>query len=151
MKNEEEEELCIDFLNAGDVYMFHPSRSFPSLALTLNRHSVLYLLREKSIILVLKQEGTWRLLNSCGKEGWANVSNDFFKSKNFVNLKNFRRYEIWNGNNKFFCNGFVMLGSDFKYFIIANIALFFIWGTFIIFILNNFSFTIKVTEILLFI
>jgi palmitoyltransferase ZDHHC9/14/18 len=66
-------------------------------------------------------------------EGWCRLDRAAFESGGILkSLDTYYRFLEWSGNNQFFCNGKVMVGSDFNFFLGTNIL--FIMPTLVFFI-----------------
>lgn len=110
------------------LYRFKPTASMPELRLFTSRTSSAVLkstLRNSCLLVASKQVGAdkgWWYIHSQGFEGWAFLGHD--REKSHVELcESLRRYEDWRGNNYFFWDGRIMLGSDAKLLIMSNAML----------------------------
>jgi palmitoyltransferase ZDHHC9/14/18 len=95
------------------LYRFLSTESLPMLSLYTSKDSNAALkatIRRTTIVVVTKQEGNWWQASCAGFQGWVYINEPFEKIMEPIN--ELRRYEDWKGNNYFFLNGNIMLGSD---------------------------------------
>eukprot|EP01032_Pedospumella_encystans_P007672 gene7672-9178_t len=118
----ETEETQGNFLDVGQMYIFHPARHYSKLTLckTQSTADPSVHIKRPAVFVVIERKGTWRNVSCSGHQGWINVSDGQEGSKVFEKVSTFRRYQDWRGNNLFFSEGRVMLGSDGKFFMATN-------------------------------
>jgi hypothetical protein len=112
------------FLDAGQMYMFHPQPYFTRLTICRTRSTDepgVYIKR-KAALAVLERVGSWRYIHCAGFNGWINVSEDQKGSKIFAHAPTLRRYEDWPGNNIFLFGGRLMIGADARFFLFTNMT-----------------------------
>lgn len=111
------------FMDVGQMYFFCPQKHYSILTMykTQSTSERGVLVKRRAIVVVLERRGTWRNIFCSGFEGWVNISDDQANSQIFTRAKSIRRHEDWRGNNYFFFNGKVMLGSDGKFFAVTNV------------------------------
>jgi hypothetical protein len=112
---------------------FHPNASLPKLRLfsqpsisspliAIIRLSALLLLHTDPCLEKGEQQGeTWYFVHCCGQEGWVQLPADTEGA--LVRRNGYKRYEDWQGNNYFFGNGAIMLGSDLHIFLFCNVCI----------------------------
>jgi DHHC palmitoyltransferase len=82
------------------------------------------IIRRKSILIISESIGDWRYVTVSGFTGWTRIPGEFlFNEKCFQEIDEFRRYEDWRGNNYFFFEGRMMMGSDAKFFAFTNLMI----------------------------
>jgi hypothetical protein len=111
------------FLDAGQLYMFNPQPHFSRLTLckTRSTNEPGVYIKRKTILAVVQRIKTWRFVYCAGFSGWINVADDQKDAGIFVRKENLKRYEDWKGNNLFFANGRIMIGSDGTAFTVTNV------------------------------
>ena len=116
------EETQGNFLDVGQMYIFHPVRHYSKLTLckTQSTADPSVHIKRPAVFVVIERKGTWRSVSCSGHQGWINVSDGHEGSKVFEKVSTFRRYQDWRGNNLFFSEGRIMLGSDGKFFMATN-------------------------------
>lgn len=105
----------------SSLYLFTPSKKTPILRLFRSRSTTSPLrciIRRKSLVVVNQTVGDWHHVLCNELEGWCRV--DSTREGVLSRLSNYRRFLEWGGNNKFFCQGKVMVGSDFNFFLGTN-------------------------------
>jgi len=120
------------------VYRYKPTTICPKIRLMTKRRSdskLKAIIRRKSIIIVVMKTNEWWFIICSGFTGWANITSDIETMGILTKVKSFRKYEDWKGNNYFYLNGKVMMGSDAKLFLCTNLLLFVPSLLFFIFIL----------------
>lgn len=118
------------------VYFFHPSKSLMRFNLydyssvsnnpeRLKNYKLKAQISRPSVIIIqtMPDYDTWCHIFVGNISGYAIV--DFNRINNdsyhFKRLNQVYRYQIWQGNNVFCCNGLMMFGSDGKFFIATNL------------------------------
>jgi len=111
-----------NFLDVGQMYIFHPARHYSKLTLckTQSTADPAVHIKRPAVFVVIERKNTWRNVSCSGHQGWINVSDDQEGSKIFERVSSFRRYQDWRGNNLLFSEGRIMLGSDGKFFMATN-------------------------------
>lgn len=112
-------------LECGTLYVFTPSKLYPQLTLYNEKFSSTkkFLIRKKSIFAVLSSENSWRQITCRGYEGWIKLSDSLTELNHLERTEGYSNYEDWRGNNHFYFEGRIMLGSDSKCFLMTNIGL----------------------------
>jgi hypothetical protein len=108
------------------LYKFKPSASMPELRLYTSRTSNAALkstLRNDCLLIVNSQVGSttgwWWYVYSQGFEGWVYIGGSDKEMRHFEQCESIKRYEDWRGNNYFFLDGRIMLGSDAKLLLLS--------------------------------
>ena len=113
-------------LSSCNVYQFTPSSSYQRIRLMTsktNDSKLKAIIRRQSIIIVVTKVNDWWFIICSGFTGWANISNDVETIGILKKIKSFRKYQDWKGNNYFYLNGKIMMGSDAKLFLCTNVLL----------------------------
>jgi hypothetical protein len=110
------------FLDVCQMYIFNPKHHFSTLVLfrAQSRSEPEVIIKRRSVLVVLKRNGTWRNVYCAGFNGWINISDDQSTSGIFVQTNQVSRFEDWRGNNYFYMSGRMMLGCDAKYFLLTQ-------------------------------
>lgn len=109
----------------GQLYQFHPVNNLSKLMIFRSPEAdcrSAFVIRRKSILIVLAKERHYYKVACSGCEGWINLSEPLLADNNiFAPIDSYRAYEDWRGNNYFFFQGYVMLGSHAAFFLAAII------------------------------
>jgi len=119
-----EEQCDSKYGTQGELYLFKPSTVIPRLRLfdgkTLHA-SLKAVVRKQSLLVITESDDNWHYILCGGVEGWCQFSfDDSNLSDVMIRMSEYGRYLEWKGNNKFFCNGKLMFGSDFYFFLFTN-------------------------------
>ena len=112
------------------VYKYIPSNDYPKLRLLsdpMNNKNVIHLkaiIRRITIIAVVDKENDWWKVVCSGHEGWIQVLPAMLEKGVLTPVFKLRLYEDWRGNNYFFLDGRIMMGSDAKLFGFTQFLLF---------------------------
>lgn len=118
--------MGMDQSNTHSVYLFTPSNNYLRLRLykEKRRESSLHaIVRRRSLMIVITRSSDWWFIICIGFTGWCYIPPECLTSGTIRPISKFRRYEDWKGNNYFFLNGKVIMGSDFKFFLFTNVFL----------------------------
>lgn len=114
-------------LRIGQLYQYIPGPSLRTLIIYGSRHSGNSNMREirrKSILIVLGADRNSYRVASSGFEGWIQLSKELLSDQSvFKPLDSYRAYEDWSGNNYFFLNGRIMIGSHAVFFIACVVVM----------------------------
>jgi hypothetical protein len=125
---------AMSFLSVGDVYIFNPWFGFSCLFIRnvpSNKSAVGFAVRRRSTFIVTDRDGNWSKIHCCGVDGWICISDNHADSRTFVRVEKIARYQNWQGNNRFFCGGRIMVGSDAHILLLNNALM--IAATFVLF------------------
>lgn len=109
-----------------------PSGTFPSLLLLKEPEptaQVVSVMRKEVILTVLQtlreEDGGWWHVRWYNKEGWLQGLDPLTKRpwSCLREIKSYRLYEAWRGNNMFWCGGRIMLGANSTLFVFTNIVI----------------------------
>lgn len=102
------------------LYRFNATSAQPQLMLytsMLDTAKLRATIRRNALVIVDKKVNNWWSVHTCGFSGWSYVADI---EGNMEVVKEVQRHEDWQGNNYFFLNGRVMIGSDGKLFLFTN-------------------------------
>ena len=108
------------------LFLFTPSKIFPKLRLFKTRSNTAPLkciVRRQSLLVINQTIDEWHYVLCNDLEGWCRLDRAAFNEKSGIlsKLSSYGRYLEWGGNNRFFCHGKVMVGSDFNFFLGTNV------------------------------
>ena len=108
------------------VYVFNPIKQCPRLRLfkEMRQDSKLEaIIRRRSLFIVIARLNDWWYVICGGYAGWTHGPAFLLQSGMLSDASSFKRHEDWQGNNYFFCDGTVMMGSDAKFFAFTNVLI----------------------------
>lgn len=111
------------------IYRYHPTKAFPKIRLYSDRSqdaALRAIIRRSSLIIVTDKQGDWWHITASGYSGWTNIAPVSSRECDVLNVEAVtavRRYEDWRGNNHFYADGRIMLGSDARFFFVTNVLL----------------------------
>lgn len=109
----------------GALYKYTPTKYIPRLRLFDNNSvnaRLKAIIRKRSLIVIMETRGNWNYIIIREFEGWCQFSLRDEKIREALQpVEEYRRYWEWQGDDVFCCNGKVMIGSDFNFFIFSNI------------------------------
>ena len=136
-----------DIKSYGELYLFIPSKKFPKLRLFKTRSNTAPLkciIRRKCLVVITESVDGWHYILCNELEGWCRMGNAAFSPNGGIltNLTFYRRYMEWGGNNSFFCDGRIMVGSDFNFFLFTNFLFITPSALFFVFVIPDMDFSI---------
>ena len=106
--------------NITDILVFRPNLYFPKLTI-YNDCSFLdgaKLLVDRRLVFIVtaKYDTDWYRVKSGQMDGWIHISSQMINRKSIEFPNSIVRYELWQGNNYFFCGGRCMTSYDIPLF-----------------------------------
>lgn len=102
------------------LYHFNATAAQPQLMIytsLLDTAKLRATIRRNALVIVDKKVNNWWSVHCCGFSGWTYMADML---SNMESVEAVRRHEDWRGNNYFFLNGKIMVGSDGKLFLFTN-------------------------------
>lgn len=117
--------LTLPLSSRHRLFLFTPSTRISKLRLFKSRSNTAPLsciIRRQTLVVITESIHEWHYILCRELEGWCRLDRAAFQDGGGVMkpLDTYKRHLEWEGNNKFFFGGKVMMGSDFKFFMGTN-------------------------------
>lgn len=125
---------------SGRLFSFTPSKKIPKLRVYVDRKGSCLKgnIRKKSLVVVVHTIDDWHYVVCDKLEGWCQVDTAYADREGVLTaIDQYHRHEEWKGNNRFFCGGKVMVGSDFNFFIFTNVVFIILSALFFAFVIPD--------------
>lgn len=115
--------IGIEPLKIGQLYRFNPNSNIPKLLIYHSPQADCrnaFVIRRRSILIVLGKDSQYYKVACSGCIGWVSLAPALLADQTvFQPIDGYRCHEDWRGNNHFFLQGRLMLGSHAMFFLAA--------------------------------